>query len=83
MEVGAGGEVWREQKRLAKKGGELRPCCIVLFLQIENPRYLRENPIPLSPVSAKASYWRGEVEKGRKLGCFDDFQSAHLISLFL
>lgn len=27
-------------------------CCIVLFLQIENPRYLRENPVPLSPVSA-------------------------------
>lgn len=52
---GWGWGVRREQKQLAKKGGELSPCCIVLFLQIENPRYLRENPIPLSPVSAKAS----------------------------
>lgn len=60
MEVGAGGEVWREQECFAKKGGKLRPCCIVLFLQIENPRYLRENPIPLSPVSAKAFEWRGK-----------------------
>lgn len=26
-----------------------------LVLQIENPRYLRENPVPLSPVSADGS----------------------------
>lgn len=34
-----------------QKRRRVKLCCIVLFLQIENPRYLRENPVPLSPVS--------------------------------
>ncbi|KAL7850771.1 hypothetical protein SRHO_G00201200 [Serrasalmus rhombeus] len=55
MEVGVGGEVLEGWRRcLAKKGGDLRPC-IVLFSQIEHPRYLRENPIPLSPIYSKSS----------------------------
>ncbi|KAK6478152.1 centrosomal protein of 112 kDa-like isoform X1 [Huso huso] len=40
-------------------------------LGIENPRYLRENPIPLSPISLKTSL-------GKNSTCYDDQTPVHM-----